>query len=481
MDLRPVVAAAILLFGTGINGLLHSPGNPKEGASDQTGALSTSSVEGIVYVDGVKYAKTDAGIQAAVNATPAGGTIILPPATYTLTGTGSEEILITLSIHFICSGWGTVLQVGTSVPSTTDIIHIKPTSLVQGGRIQDCYITAQRGTPGRYGINIDGANAQISNLVIEHNRINQLGSYAIAETNSSRMTTGNPFTTAIRDNMLVGGVNLPNAGDSVNVEDNVLTGPRGLLVNQQCISCSDGGAHGLRISGNNITSAGGTVIQNAWTGVFENNNVEQTADTTEVNGALLDLQGSSSTPTQNFKVIGNYLGCNLSYHCVNAIRVDRMVATQIRDNYVARGNGASYLITSNADRTQLILNRQAPSGELISTWLSDSGNKTQVDYVEPNTGVRELLGLGCPLNQRSSAYTLTVADCLVNVTGTTAITVNPALSSTASSLRWVVFNTGSGTVTVSPSRGRINGAASITLAANTGKEVTCDGTNCWAR
>jgi hypothetical protein len=29
--------------------------------------------------------------------------------------------------------------------------------------------------------------------------------------------------------------------------------------------------------------------------------------------------------------------------------------------------------------------------------------------------------------------------------------------------------------------GKINGTASITLACNTGKEVTCDGTNCWAR
>jgi hypothetical protein len=77
---------------------------------------------------------------------------------------------------------------------------------------------------------------------------------------------------------------------------------------------------------------------------------------------------------------------------------------------------------------------------------------------------------------KTSAYTLTAADSWVNVTGTTTITVPHAIVGS----RWVVFNSGSNTVTVQADSGNINGAANITLTANTGREITCDGTNCFA-
>ncbi len=77
---------------------------------------------------------------------------------------------------------------------------------------------------------------------------------------------------------------------------------------------------------------------------------------------------------------------------------------------------------------------------------------------------------------KSSPYTLTVSDSWINVTGTTTITVPHALTGQ----RWVVFNSGSNTVTIQPDSGTINGAASVTRSANTGYEVTCDGTNCFA-
>jgi hypothetical protein len=81
-----------------------------------------------------------------------------------------------------------------------------------------------------------------------------------------------------------------------------------------------------------------------------------------------------------------------------------------------------------------------------------------------------------PINTKSSAYTLITADTWVNVTGTTTITAPHAIMGS----RWVVFNSGSNTVTVQADSGNINGAASITLSANTGREITCDGTNCFA-
>jgi hypothetical protein len=48
MDLRPVVAAAILLLGTGINWLLRSPGNPNAGTSENERRAGGTSAGGHV-------------------------------------------------------------------------------------------------------------------------------------------------------------------------------------------------------------------------------------------------------------------------------------------------------------------------------------------------------------------------------------------------------------------------------------------------
>jgi hypothetical protein len=84
--------------------------------------------------------------------------------------------------------------------------------------------------------------------------------------------------------------------------------------------------------------------------------------------------------------------------------------------------------------------------------------------------------VGGGFSTKNSGYTLKPTDSWVNVTGTTTITVPHAIVGS----RWVVFNSGSNTVTVQPDSGNINGSANITLSANTGREITCDGTNCFA-
>ena len=81
-----------------------------------------------------------------------------------------------------------------------------------------------------------------------------------------------------------------------------------------------------------------------------------------------------------------------------------------------------------------------------------------------------------PLDEVVRLHARPPTDSWVNVTGTTTITVPRSIVGS----RWVVFNSGSNTVTVQPDAGTINGAANITLSANTGREITCDGTNCFA-
>jgi hypothetical protein len=135
-----------------------------------------------------------------------------------------------------------------------------------------------------------------------------------------------------------------------------------------------------------------------------------------------------------------------------------------------------------------------------TTWIYRDANKPSCLLCVPGTQSYWQLGVGEPsppagdklavkggvldaeagfksaLSTKSANYTLTTSDYWVNVTGTATITVPHASTGNL----WVVFNSGSSTVTVQADSGNVNGAASITVAANTGKEIACDGTNCFA-
>lgn len=177
-----------------------------------------------ITLGSVRYVTTltNAGIQAAVDAVSEGGTVFMPAGTYDITGT----VTIAKRMKLMGAGWGTVLQVGLAVGSSTDIILLKPPSAaaVEGIHLQDFYIKPVSGTPARYGINIDGTNGSVSNLVVERVRIDTLGNYGIAVTNTSGVTSGTPKNATIRDNILQAGMDLSYVANGLNLENNVIGG-----------------------------------------------------------------------------------------------------------------------------------------------------------------------------------------------------------------------------------------------------------------
>ena len=81
----------------------------------------------------------------------------------------------------------------------------------------------------------------------------------------------------------------------------------------------------------------------------------------------------------------------------------------------------------------------------------------------------------------SGNHTLNATETWVNVSATATITVPHALTG----VWWDVFNSGSGSVSLTPDSGNISGnatapAASLNVPANSGFIVSCDGTNCFA-
>src|SRR3984893_4205088 len=192
--------------------------------------ISVYSVDGLPVMDGTHYPLTNVGLQAAVNAAPAGGTFYVPAGMYALTGTGTEEILLTRSIHFVCSGWGTMLVVGSSVPKTTDVFHIKPTLgvLTEDIVIQDCFVTSAGGAPGRYGISLDTQSSNTTAVAYAkfiHNYVGNLGgNYSFAVINPPTAGNGSFWLSSFEDNFFSnGGLLLSKTGGGISVQKNQIT------------------------------------------------------------------------------------------------------------------------------------------------------------------------------------------------------------------------------------------------------------------
>jgi hypothetical protein len=390
-------------------------------------------------------------IQNAINAVTDGGTVFVPDGSYLLaTATGSRILQITKRLQMIGNGWSSKLIVGSSIAGTVDVIQVQPPSsaTVQGLRFQNFYIAPQSGTPARNAIAVDGTNTgAVGYLVIDHVRVDQLGGKAFAVTNASGIVTGTPYLTTVVDSLLTGGMDLTNAGDNVRIDATQMGGTGSLIVNLVS-GASNGGAHGFLMLNCNITLKGGVVIQNAWQGAIQNCNLEQTVATSETNNALIDLQGNSTYPVENFKIIGNFIGANNSY-VADAVRVDYAKATIIANNYVVQGSGVAYRLTANSDRTSIVNNRQAPANA-ITSYLADSGTNTFVDYVNQSTGV----------------HSLTVPFSLSNTSGTVAFAANNATQVKASSGTALGFSSGSDASTSGMDTGLSRSAAGVLAIGN---------------
>lgn len=576
MRLRPAVAATILLLlGASITLVLRSPGsvgagtqsttflhrsaatsvgltlrgNPNAGMSETIGArrqlqlAATSGTNGVIYVDGVTYPRTAAGIQAAITAAPNGGTVYLPTATYTF-GVSDSCINVTKPLNIIGFGRGSAISVAAGVGATTDIFCVNPASDGSFIRFSDFEIHAASGTPARYAFHLNGASAIIQNFSIERVVVLQLGSYAIYAEGSG-LGQGTPVLTSIEHNVFYGGIVMPNAGDTVRIIDNQITG-----VGKMDFSFL-AGASTLVIKGNNITVDGGIHLgTNVIAAQIIGNEIETFGSFTGSNGSLLDIDGTAGSHAADVTVSEN------SFQVVNGItanglRINYADRTNVSGNRFGRGVATSkdILVTANSTAAFIGTNMWV-NGTPFTSMVSDAGTNTAffpefgggpllannkffraidnagvqrpiflmdsagavnyygyhsdnlltgvngASYIYDGTGANNIAGafsnaypgaavsgaakfggVITAFSTKSSPYTLLSTDRWVNVTGTTTITVPHA----ATGQSWVVFNSGAATVTVHPDSGKINGAASITLAANTGKEITCDGTNCWAR
>lgn len=236
-----------------------------------------------------------AAAQSAISSLSPGGILRLSNTTYLLSGSGTQLLLATKPIIIEGQGATSILYVAGSVGATVDVLRIAPdlADSADGAffALRDFAIIPVLGTPARDAIRLDVTvyGKHLKNMTIERLKLEKLGGRGINVVNPTNID--GLYTSTIRDNLIVGGIYLDKAGDSMRVLNNTLTGAGwGIYANLVA------GANSLLIQGNNITSNEGSVYISGATATDARiiaNNFEMSTPSTGTDHAmvLVDCSG----------------------------------------------------------------------------------------------------------------------------------------------------------------------------------------------
>ena len=285
-------------------------------------------------------------IQAAINASVGGGTLLLPVGTYLV----SDTLIFTSLITFIGQGIGSVIVAASTMDADTDVILLQPVTssalLAEMNTFSNFSIAAQSGFPARHGIRISSINANIAGLLIDRIRVARLGNISIY---ADGIET--PSLLTIQNCFIANGISIALAGDTIRIINNAIFG-QNFTLDINFVP----GALLLLFTGNNCTSKYGIHIgAPALFSIIADNEFESFSTFIGSNGALLDIDGTATDNVVDFVITRNSFSIvnNIVAH---AIRVNRATRTSITDNRFFSGiTGISgtenVLITANAVQT----------------------------------------------------------------------------------------------------------------------------------
>lgn len=321
-------------------------------------------------------------IQAAITAAASGSEVYFPPGTYRVCS--GLPILVTKPLNIHGSGWGTIIQPCAAASGTTDVFLFQPAVAgvqMKGFRVADLQIVPQSGTPGRYGLHFDGTNKEIYDGVVERVYIAQLGSAGIYAEGSGE-SQGTPVLTTFRDSVVYGGLTFTNAGDTIRIVHNQITG-----TGKAIDIAFQAGASTLIVKGNNITSHGGIHLgTNTVAAQIEGNEIETFPAFTGSNGAVVDCDGAGGG--SNF-IVGN------SFQIVNgvtpdAIRINACSFSQIYGNHFGGTVTHDIILTGSPGHTFIGTNdwgttdptKMVSDGSASASWFTNG--RFGVPLVIPN-------------------------------------------------------------------------------------------------
>lgn len=314
-------------------------------------------------VDPTGATDSTAGIVAAIAAVPYGATIFFPRGFYSVKSASSPIFSLNdKSITIEGDGWGTVFQIHSSVGSGIDLFSstISASTEVRGVKFRNFLISNNSATNGRSWFVFDSSASGATIAAIEI--IGVLAPEGAGRFASiSGGTAGTAFDITIAQNTIFGGgILLSSSGDSIRVQNNIITGTNPALdVNQAA------GAGGLLVTGNNITtSAGQLLIRRAIKPTIIGNEFEQTATCTEANNAMIDLLGDVGL-VESPLIHGNTIASLTGFGNPNPIRIANADTPVVDANRVYVSSSYNHVVITSAAANAILTAENA--------WLTGSG------------------------------------------------------------------------------------------------------------
>lgn len=282
----------------------------------------------------------DTAAIAKAFAAAASSKVIFPPGvTCKVKGSGNYVFIIVAPIIIDCQGAQILLD--ATVPNTRGMLLFAPTG--NGDRLPSrqltrCYFNMNNVGAATITIDTTATNfTEVGEFEIDHVRDSANGSAngtdaSIFVNNIGTNTNGGTFNVNFHDNVLMNGIYLNSAGDSIRIRDSILSGSK-FGVYAQLIA----GAAGLIIEGNNISAADPVLIDSVvGTTNIINNEFEQQITNTDPNSAVVDLRGGSSQlGLVNF--IGNSVNALAGTGSANPLRIANVSQAYVEGNTFVSG------------------------------------------------------------------------------------------------------------------------------------------------
>lgn len=330
-----------------------------------------------IYVDGVKYPLTQAGVQQAFTdacaiSGPNGATgtvVYLPPGLIRTTASAGQAYLITCALQVEGSGIYTTVFGVSGSSSSVPVFRVKPSSIASQGHLsfRNFQITGDH-TAGD-GFLFDGTDTGVNgphSVLMEKVFCTGLSPAAYCTNQIGNTSNARQWFFHLVDNVFNSGTRwaLDISGDSILLEHNSFTS-----VGSQT-ACADvasipGSAH-FTMFNNNGGCAGGFFVAHGTTQCkILYNQIEQVAASTETNSAVIDLAGDSY-PVDGCEIRGN----NINQHTFASVgvRVGNAANTTIAGNVISiASGGAGILLTPESHDTVIPFNEyRGSTGAAIS-------------------------------------------------------------------------------------------------------------------
>jgi hypothetical protein len=340
--------------------------------------LTSASINGFVYVDGSTYPRTDAGIQAAVNAAEeTGSTVVLSPGGYDLGP--NLPITITSEVSIVGAGAGSTLVVRPTVGATTDVFYIHPGAgaAIFGLHFKDFDVFPASGMPARHLFNFDSAVGEVHQLEISGIQSSLFGGHAV-NASGGGFGNGSIVDSNIHDNSFGNGIYCQSCGDLFRVINNKI-GSNGVPASSDVgvyLVAYPGTSTNL-VEGNDIQNAGGAIYfgGSIFAGRISNNQVQTSTGYIGSHGADIDMDGAA----QGVVIERNSIQSQSS--ATIGIRVNNATNTVIRENTFERAAGGTDIsITALATNTLVGANFWTAGGTL-SQMVNDAGVQTSFDFM----------------------------------------------------------------------------------------------------